>query len=68
MRAILREVAKCRVLLGQILAALGGFPGRFDAIDGRLDGIDRKLAELAEGPDQSSVVINLGPVSEQRQP
>lgn len=60
MRAILREVAKCRMLLGQILGAI-------QAIGGRLDAIDDRLAELAEGPDQSSVSINLGPVSEQRQ-
>lgn len=70
MRAILREVAKCRALLGEILGVLGVFvecfEGGFAAIGGRLDAIDAKLAELAEGPDQSSVTIDLGPVSEQR--
>lgn len=62
MRAILREVAKCRQLLGQILVALRDLA----TINQRLDAIDQKLAELAEGPDQSSVTIDLGPVSEQR--
>jgi hypothetical protein len=68
MRAILREVAKCRELLGQILGELRALTSRLASIDGRFDSIDAKLAELAEGPDQSSVVIDLGPVSEQRQP